>query len=48
MGFEVDKAETFASAFVVYLYNSRSDGAVSLEQLDKLVLARIRVDVFDI
>jgi hypothetical protein len=48
MGFEIDKAETFAPAFVVYLYDSRSDRAESLEQLDKLVLARFRVDVFDI
>jgi hypothetical protein len=48
MNFEIDEAETFAPTFVIQLYDSRSNCAVSLERLDKLVLGHVRVDIFDI
>lgn len=48
MNFEIDEAETFTPTLVIQLYDSRSDRAVSLEDLDKLVLGHVRVDIFDI
>jgi hypothetical protein len=48
MGLEIDEAETFAPTLVIELYDSRGNCAVSLEQLNELVLRDLQVDIFDV
>jgi hypothetical protein len=48
MNLKVDEAESFASTFIVHLYDSRSDGAKFREQLNEIVLRHLRVYILDV